>query len=59
MAPFAFGGIARRTNRRRAGEAEAWAGYFMSGCDFFDELAGISLTEETAEPLAGTAFATR
>ncbi|MDK4730343.1 hypothetical protein [Rhizobium phaseoli] len=44
--------IRRRSNLRRAGEVEAWCGYFQSGCDFFDELAAIGLTEATAEPLA-------
>jgi len=44
--------VRRRTNRRHAGEAEAWAGYMMSGFDFFDELSAIGLTEETAWPIA-------
>lgn len=44
--------VRRRTNRRRAGEVEAWAGFMMCGCDIFDELHAIGLTEETAEPIA-------
>lgn len=44
--------VRRRNNRRRAPEAAAWAGYMMSGCDFFDDLAGVGLTEEEAGPLA-------
>lgn len=44
--------VRRRANRRRAGEVEAWAGYFQSGCDFFDALHDIGLNEETAETIA-------
>lgn len=44
--------VRRRVNRRNAGEAGAWAGYFQSGFDFFDELYAIGLTDATAEPIA-------
>lgn len=44
--------IRRRKSKARPDEVKAWAGYFMSGCDFFDELAAIGLTEDTAAPLA-------
>lgn len=44
--------VRRRTSKARPEEAKAWAGYLMCGADFFDDLAGVGLTEETAEPLA-------
>lgn len=44
--------VRRKKSKARASDVQAWAGYLMSGCDFFDELATIGLTEATAEPLA-------
>ena len=44
--------VRKKANRRRTGEVEAWAGYFQSGCDFFDELAAVGVDEESAETLA-------
>ena len=44
--------VRRRVDRRKAGEAKAWSGYFYSGYDFFDQLADVGLTEDTAWPLA-------
>jgi hypothetical protein len=44
--------VRRRIDRRRAGEVEAWANFLYCGCDFFDELPAVGLTEATAGPLA-------
>lgn len=44
--------VRRRIDRRRADDARAWAGYFLSGCDFFDDLEAVGLNEETAAPIA-------
>ncbi|OKP81171.1 hypothetical protein BTE77_02340 [Ensifer adhaerens] len=44
--------VRRRTNRRRGDGVEAWAGYFQSGRDYFDELGSVGLTEETARTVA-------
>lgn len=44
--------VRRRKSKARPSDVQAWAGYFMSGCDFFDELAAVGLTEQTAAPLA-------
>lgn len=44
--------VRRRIDRRRIGDAKAWAGYFLSGADFFDDLEDVGLTEETAAPIA-------
>jgi len=44
--------VRRRKSKARAGEAKAWAGFMMSGHDFFDDLAAVGLTEKTARPLA-------
>ncbi|OCO99791.1 hypothetical protein BC374_24180 [Ensifer sp. LC13] len=44
--------VRRKANKRRSGEVEAWAIYFQSGHDFFDELGSLGLTEESARPIA-------
>lgn len=44
--------VRRRIDRRRTDDAKAWAGYFLSGYDFFDDLEAVGLNEETAAPLA-------
>lgn len=44
--------VRRRVDRRKAGEAEAWAGYFYAGADFFEDLDRVGLTEKTAGPIA-------
>ncbi|PBB84575.1 MULTISPECIES: hypothetical protein [unclassified Mesorhizobium] len=44
--------VKRRKSKARPFEAKAWAMFMHSGHDFFDDLADIGLTEETAKPLA-------
>lgn len=44
--------VRRRQSKARASDVAAWADYFMCGADYFDELAAISHTEETAAPIA-------
>jgi hypothetical protein len=39
-------------DRRKTGEAKAWAGYFLNGRDFFDDLDDVGLTDKTAAPVA-------
>ncbi|QDB99780.1 hypothetical protein [Mesorhizobium sp. 8] len=44
--------VRRRKSRARPDEVAAWSGYMLCGADFFDDLAGVGLTEETAAALA-------
>lgn len=44
--------VRRRVDRRKAGEARAWAFYFLSGYDFFDDLDDVGLTAEVAASIA-------
>lgn len=44
--------VRRRVDRRKTGEAAAWATYFLSGYDFYDDLEDVGLTAATAAPIA-------
>lgn len=44
--------VRRRRSKARASDVAAWSDYFQCGADYFDELAAIGLTEETAAPIA-------
>lgn len=44
--------VRNRKSRARVSDVAAWAEFLMWGHDFFDELAAVGLSSETARPLA-------
>ena len=44
--------VRRRVDRRRTDDVRAWAMFMESGRDYFEDLAAVGLTEQSARPLA-------